>query len=506
MPEKPGQQDLIRYQEILNELPVLICCFFPHGEISFVNDTYCKYFGRTFDELVGSNLLKLIPDADRKIVMSNISALTIASPKQSHVHSVIKPNGDIGWQRWTNHAIFNAEGKVVEYYSVGEDVTARKQAQKMLSESEELHRITLANISDAVFITDEGGSFTYICPNVSVIFGHSYEEVNSIENIEKLMGDRLLFDANELQRSGEIRNIEHIICDKSGVTHNLLVNVKRVSINGGTILYSCRDITERKMAEKALHESQQRLRHLSSQLLTVQEIERRSISMEIHDQIGPDLAALKIQLKTISDKLRKDQGHLKATLNESTDLLNRIIKDLRRLSRDLSPTMIEEMKLCRTLRWMLNDFNQHTDIDVSMDLANIDDQFCRDEQILIYRIFQEALNNIRKHAQAKRVAVVIKKEADQIILRIEDDGIGFDFEEAINRHVTERGMGLPALNERVNMLGGTLDLHAHKGEGTRISMQIPMRKWREQQKRMQRHERTRPLGGTHGPQSESIPP
>ncbi len=475
MPVKRGQQDLIRYQKILNELPVLICCFFPDGEISFVNDTYCKYFGRAFDELVGSNLLKLIPDADQKIVMNSISALTVASPKQSHVHSVIKPNGDIGWQRWTNHAIFSAEGKAVEYCSVGEDVTERKQAQKMLSESEELHRIILANISDAVFITDEAGSLTYICPNVSVIFGHSHEEYESIENIEKLIGGRL-FDANELRSSGEIRNIEHIIFDKSEVAHNLLVNVKRVSINGGTILYACRDITERKTAEKALHESQQRLRHLSSQLLSAQEIERRSISMEIHDQIGPDLAALKIQLKGIAFKLRKDQGDLKAALNESTDFLDRIIQDLRRLSRDLSPTMIEEMKLCRTLQWMLNDFKKHNDIDVSMNLANIDDQLCQDEQIFIYRIFQEALHNIRKHAHAKRVDVEIKKEDDCIILRIEDDGVGFDFEEAINRHVTERGMGLPALNERVNMLGGTLELDTHKGEGTRISFQIPLRK------------------------------
>ena len=245
---KALQENLERYQTIVNDLPLLICSFLPGGEISFVNQAYCDYFGKTFDELVGSNFLSLIPESVHKTVMDNISALTVESPTHSHEHVVITPNGNIRWQRWINRAIFDARGKVSEYQSIGEDISERKRAEEMLRESEELHRITLANISDAVFITDDSGYFTFICPNASVIFGYSYEEVVAFENIEKII-DTQLFNCDELISLNELKNIECTIQDKSGATHILLMNVKRVSIKGGTRLYVFRDITERKKAE-----------------------------------------------------------------------------------------------------------------------------------------------------------------------------------------------------------------------------------------------------------------
>jgi PAS domain S-box-containing protein len=182
-------------------------------------------------------------------------------PTQSHEHSVIAQNGEIRWQHWTNRAIFDDQGRVVGYQSIGEDITERKLVEEALKESEELHRITLSNIADAVFITDDAGVFTYICPNVTHIFGYSYQEVCALGNIEKLLGINL-FNLNKFGPSREIKNIECIIEDKSAVAHILLVNVKLVSIKGGTVLYTCRDITERKRAEEALLESEERYRQL----------------------------------------------------------------------------------------------------------------------------------------------------------------------------------------------------------------------------------------------------
>ena len=127
-----------------------------------------------------------------------------------------------------------------------------------LRESEALHRITLLSMSDAVFITDDAGVFTFICPNCDVIFGHTHDEVRNMGRISRLLGIELV-DPAEVLRRGELRNIEHDIETKDGRTKSLLIHAKSVSIKGGSVLYACRDITERKESERALSRNEQRL-------------------------------------------------------------------------------------------------------------------------------------------------------------------------------------------------------------------------------------------------------
>ena len=130
-----------RYRAIVEDTPVLICRFLVEGEITFVNDAYCKYFKKSYDQLIGKTFLSLIPKPEREIVINNISSLSIDSPTQTHEHRVILPDGEIRWQRWTNRALFDDKGNAVTYQSVGEDITVRKQMEARLQEAQKMEAV-----------------------------------------------------------------------------------------------------------------------------------------------------------------------------------------------------------------------------------------------------------------------------------------------------------------------------------------------------------------------------
>ncbi|SDN16057.1 PAS domain S-box-containing protein [Halogranum gelatinilyticum] len=142
-------------------------------------------------------------------------------------------------------------GEVVSIVVEGVDITERVSLERDLRQSEELHRVTLNNMTDTVLITNEEGDYTYVCPNVHFIFGYTADEIRELGTVDELLGEDL-FDREELAEEGVLKNIECTATDKAGREHTLLVNVREVSIQDGTLLYSCRDITKRKQREVAL--------------------------------------------------------------------------------------------------------------------------------------------------------------------------------------------------------------------------------------------------------------
>lgn len=233
-------------------------------------------------------------------------------------------------------------------------------------------------------------------------------------------------------------------------------------------------ISERESAEKALRESGKRLHFLSSHLLTAQERERRRISLELHDELGQSLTVLKLQLRSIEKTLRNEQGLLKNDCEKTLQYVDQIIENVRRLSRDLSPSILEDLGLTAALKWLVEDFAKHSNIKVDIDMPDLDNRFSGDAQIAIYRIFQEAFTNIGKHAHAKTVSIVVRKEGRCVHFRVQDDGQGFDINQVEARSPTDRSLGLIAMDERARMLGGKLDINGQKGKGTRISFSIPI--------------------------------
>jgi len=236
-------------------------------------------------------------------------------------------------------------------------------------------------------------------------------------------------------------------------------------------------ITERKQAEAALLESEKHLRYLSSQLLTAQEKERRRVSRELHEELGQTLAFLKLRLRFIEKNLQKDQRDLREECENNLRYIDQVIENVRRLSSDLSPSILEDLGLSAALLRLINNLSKDSyKIKTSLQLMDIDHLFSQEAQIIIYRIFQEALTNIGKHAQATHLSIVISEQNGNVSFIVEDNGKGFDVKKAMMEENAEKGLGLTTMDERARMLGGFLEIWSEEGKGTRITLTIPVEK------------------------------
>jgi signal transduction histidine kinase len=234
------------------------------------------------------------------------------------------------------------------------------------------------------------------------------------------------------------------------------------------------EMAERLQTCEVLHRTEKQIQYLSGKLLRAQEIERKRISVELHDELGQALNVMKLQIRAMEKGLRADQESIREECENLLAYISQVIEDVRRLSLDLSPTVLEDLGLTAALRWLVGNLKKIPDLNLRVDVAEIDRFFSNNNWITIYRIIQEALTNIAKHAQAENVSVVIRPQDHRVVFTIEDDGIGFDPEQVTMRDATEKGFGLTTLNERVGIMGGTLDLRSRKGKGTRITFDIPI--------------------------------
>ena len=228
--------------------------------------------------------------------------------------------------------------------------------------------------------------------------------------------------------------------------------------------------------EMSLRESEKQNRSLSLKLLNSQETERKRISKELHDELGQALAVLKINMNFVESQLPAEHVELRKECRESVKYIDETIENVRRLSHDLSPSILEELGLSAALRKLFDHFQNSFNVHVIQKITALDDLFSPQAKILIYRIFQEVFTNIVKHAQARTVSVKMAKEDGEISIDIEDDGRGFDSEKGPGTGSDSRGMGLATMAARAHMLEALLEVQSRKGKGTRVRLCIPLAK------------------------------
>jgi len=367
---------------------------------------------------------------------------------------------------------------------LSQQIQERMTVEEALRESETKHRIVADNTYDWEWWRDPRGLFIYNSPSCKRITMREAEEFTTDPDLLlKIIhpDDQSLFNRHndEVEQKGGSGEMEFRILLPDGSLRWIFHACQPVYDENGHTLGrrgSNRDVTERKLAQQRLQESEKQLRHLSAQLLVTQETERRRISRELHDALGGALAFLKLRFRRIEKNLGVDQKALREEYNQNLQYIDQIIDDVRRISRDLSPSILEDIGFTAALNWMIDNFNKYHPTEATADIEPVDHLLLSKDKIALYRILQEALTNISKHAQAKHVFMKVKKDEDRISFFVQDDGQGFDMSQAANQEDTGRGLGLPIMHQRTRMLGGSLDLMSEQGKGTQITLMIPIRK------------------------------
>ena len=227
-------------------------------------------------------------------------------------------------------------------------------------------------------------------------------------------------------------------------------------------------------ANAELRKAEEQVHNLSQRLLTVQETERQQISLYLHDNVAQNLSSLKITGESLLQDAAKGKLPAREEIANWARLLNHCIKTVRELSYNLRPPGLEQIGLPSAIADHCRDFENKTGLTVQFNKAGVDAlDFPFDVAINIYRLIQEALNNIDKHAQATKITIRMIASHPNIILRVEDNGCGFDPDQAIRKALANKRLGLLGMEERVRMMHGSFKIHSAPNQGTKIIIEFP---------------------------------
>jgi signal transduction histidine kinase len=229
-------------------------------------------------------------------------------------------------------------------------------------------------------------------------------------------------------------------------------------------------MTKRRTAEEALRESDKELRILSNQLLSTEEKERKRIARELHDGIGQALSAIKFSVENSLRELRNSPEHAEfKSLETVIPLTQKTIEEVRRIVKDLRPSILDDLGILATINWFCREFqNVYSNIRIKADIAIHENDIPSPLKTVIYRILQEALNNVAKHSQADLVQLSLQKTHKGVELTVHDNGTGFDLPEAISLIPSRRGFGLASMRERAELSGASFHINSADGQGTTI--------------------------------------
>jgi PAS domain S-box-containing protein len=460
-----------RFNDVLEMLPAYVVLLTPNHHVPFANRIFRERYGeshgkRCFEYLFG-----------RSEPCEICETYTVLKTSAPHQWQWTGPDGrkyDV-----SDFPFTDTDGSTL-ILEMGIDITENKRAEEALKAAHQYTRSLIeASLDPLVTISADGkimdvNTATELATGVlrHQLIGSDFSDYFA-EPEKAREGYRQVFEM------GSVRDYPLAIRDKSGMITEVLYNATIYRNEAGEIqgvFAAARDITERKQAEEALKKSETRLRALSSQLLTAQESERKRIAMELHDGIGQMLTAIKFKVENILQEKGKSKARAKdKSLETIIPLVRESVEEVRRIQMDLRPSTLDDLGILATLGWFCREYQRiYSHIRIEKEIGLQENEVSVPLRTVIYRLTQEALNNIAKHSKADLVHLSLIKKADAIELIVKDNGVGFDLDAILSSERPRRGLGLNSMRERAELSGGAFEIETTPGAGTMIRVNWPL--------------------------------
>ena len=446
------------------------------SKIIYVSPAYEEIWGQTCQSLYAAphRWIDAIHPDDRHRVSESINKKQITG-EYDEIYRIIRPDGSIRWIQDRAFPIRDAAGNIYRIVGIADDITKRQRAWDALGESEARKRAIMHAALDGIITIDHEGRMIELNAAAEKIFAHSRAKLIG-ENVMEVIpvsfrpwfqsGLTNCFAGDKGPTQGS--RIEMPALRADGSRFSAEFTITRIKLVGQPMFtFYIRDITQHKRAEAEL-------RALPQRIIKAQEAERSRIAQELHDGINQLIASVKMRLRKVEGSLPDLKPAAREILRRCDELLVKVLEENRRIAHNLRPTDLDNLGLAAACTSFCNDVQLRTSLQFQCRITSANQRLSSMVELHLFRIVQEAINNIEKHARAKSVKLQLRFQGQFVVLKIQDDGQGFDTRTLKAVKKIRHGLGLTNMRERALSLGGSYEIKSAPGRGTVIMVRVPL--------------------------------
>ncbi|NVZ99186.1 PAS domain S-box protein [Pseudomonas gingeri] len=442
-----------------------------------VNPAYEHYLGMGRAELIGKNIeATLPPDIAAVAIAKSRHCVESGAPLDEEMVLDL-PTGQLTYFHSTLIPVRDAYGRVHRIVGIARDITARKNAEQALHTREQEFRALVENTPDVIARFDLQCRFLYANPAaqnmlkrpLAFLLGKNSSEASPRSSAARPFQDMLEHIIQTGKTTEEELTLD-VPVEQDGEAACYLVRlVPERDQHGGvvSILAVGRNISAMRVAERRLKESHAQLRQLSSYRENTREEERKRIAREIHDELGQQLTVLRMGISLLRLQFGSDHPLLVERVQALMVRVDETIQVVRNVATSLRPSALD-MGLTSALEWLVSEFSQNTGVPCRLRAPSARLELDDERATAIFRVIQECLTNVARHAQASRVEIDLKRDVEHVLIEVRDNGKGFDPEQ-----LPKGRLGMLGMRERGHMLGGTVTVNSPLGQGTHVRVNIP---------------------------------